>query len=176
MLKNKPWSEIDNRVSKIVHRFAVSQKVKILGSNSFKGMLYPSDLDIVSTISDSAKVLSHHFQNVFSGHLPFIFIDFKAGHDLSVSDGKLRWTPRQLKAGKNNGVLLEDSLKDEMPIKLDFVIPMDGEFVEVSEIYETPWQTKKPIAQIEAEMEADIEAYVKDGNVTFKCTVKIVDE
>ena len=61
MLKNKPWSEIDNRVAKIVHKYAVSQKVKILGSNSFKGLLYPSDLDIVSTITDSAKVLAHHF-------------------------------------------------------------------------------------------------------------------
>ena len=102
---------------------------------------------------------------MFSGHLPFIFVDFKSGHDSSKSDGKLRWTPKQLKAGKNNGVLLEDALKEDMPIKLDFVIQMDGEFVEVSEIYETPWQTKKPIAQVESEMEADISAYVKDGNV-----------
>jgi hypothetical protein len=163
MLKKKSWSEIDNRVSKIVHRFAVSQKVKILGSNSFKGMLYPSDLDVVSQITDSAKVLAHHFQKVFSGPLPFLFIDFKAGHG-PAADGKLRWTARQLKAGKNNGILLESALKDQMPVKLDFVVPIDGQFVEVSELYETPWQIKKPIQQIEAEMEADISTYVREGN------------
>ncbi len=46
MLKKKPWSEIDNRVAKIVHHFAVSEKVKIMGSNSYKGLLYPSDLGL----------------------------------------------------------------------------------------------------------------------------------
>ena len=65
MLKNKPWSEIANRVAKIVHKYAVSQKVKIMGSNSYKGLLWPSDLDVVSEIADSAKVLAHHFQTLF---------------------------------------------------------------------------------------------------------------
>ena len=163
MLKKKPWSEIDNRVAKIVHRFALSQKLKIMGSNSFKGLHFPSDLDLVSTIDDSAKVLSNHFQKLFSAPLPFIFVDFKAGHSESA-DGKLRWTPRQLKAGINNGVPLEDALKDDMPIKLDFVIEIDGQFVEVSEIYTTKYQTKKPLKQVEDELEADVAHYAKENN------------
>ena len=86
MLKKKPWSEIDNRVAKIVHRFALSQKLKIMGSNSFKGLHFPSDLDLASTIDDSAQVLSNHFQKLFSAPLPFIFVDFKAGHSESADD------------------------------------------------------------------------------------------
>ena len=89
MLKKKPWSEIDNRVAKIVHRFALSQKLKIMGSNSFKGLHFPSDLDLVSIIDDSAKVLSNHFQKLFSEPLPFIFVDFKAGYSNSA-DGKIK--------------------------------------------------------------------------------------
>ena len=164
MLKKKPWSEIDNRVAKIVHRFALSQKLKIMGSNSFKGLHFPSDLDLVSELNnDSAKVLANHFQKLFSAPLPFIFCDFKAGHGTSA-DGKLRWTPRQLKAGINNGVPLEDALKDDMPIKPDFVIEIDGQFVEVSEIYTTKYQTKKPLKQVEDELEADVAHYAKENN------------
>ena len=77
---------------------------------------------------------------------------------------KLRWTPRQLKAGINNGVLLEDALKDDMSIKLDFVIEIDGQFVEVSEIYTTKYQTKKPLKQVEDELEADVAHYAKENN------------
>ena len=100
---------------------------------------------------------------MFSAPLPFIFVDFKAGHSESA-DGKLRWTPRQLKAGINNGVPLEDALKDDMPIKLDFVIEIDGQFVEVSEIYTTKYQTKKPLKQVEDELEADVAHYAKENN------------
>lgn len=164
MLKPKPWSEFDNRISKIVHKYAVSQKVKLMGSNSFKGLLYPSDLDVVSEISDSSKVLANHFKKLFSGKLPFIFIDFKAGYDPKKTDCKLRWTPRQLKAGINQGILLEDAIRDDMPIKLDFVVPIDGQFVEVSEIYATQYQTKKTIEQVEIEMEEEISKYVHENN------------
>lgn len=164
MLKTKPWSEIDNRVAKIVHKYAVSQKVKIMGSNSYKGLLYPSDLDVVSEIRDSSTVLANHFKKLFAGKLPFIFNDFKAGHDPSKADGKLRWTPRQLKAGKNGSFLLQDAIRDDMPVKLDFVVHIDGTFVEVSEIYETPWQTKKTIKQVETEMEADVSKYANENN------------
>ncbi len=160
MLKKKQWSEIDDRLAGIAHRFAVSKKVKIMGSNSFKGLLYPSDLDIVSTISDSAKVLAHHFQKLFSEPLPFIFVDFKAG---GTEDNKLRWTPKQLRAGKN-GILLEDAIRQNMVVKLDFVVPLDGSFVEVSEIYLTQYQTQKSVEQAEREMEADVSMYAKEGN------------
>ena len=64
----------------------------------------------------------------------------------------------------NNGVPLEDALKDDMPIKLDFVIEIDGQFVEVSEIYTTKYQTKKPLKQVEDELEADVSQYASENN------------
>jgi hypothetical protein len=162
-MKAKKWSEMDNKVSAIAHKFGISQKVKMMGSNSFKGLLYPSDLDIVSPIQDSAKVLANHFQKLFSKPLPFIFIDFKAGHSLDP-DGKLRWTPKQLKAGINKGILLEDAIKDDMLVKLDFVINLNDQFVEVSEIYDTKYQSKKTKEQIEEELEQDVSDYAKENN------------
>lgn len=159
-MKSKKWSEMDDRVSAIAHKFGISQKVKIMGSNSFKGLLYPSDLDLVSPINDDAKVLANYFKKLFSKPLPFIFMDFKAGLD----NGKLRWTPTQLKKGMNKGILLEDAIRDDMLIKLDYVIKLDGQFVEVSTIYDTKYQSKKTKQQIEQELEADVSKYTQDLN------------
>ena len=160
-MKAKKWSEMDDRVSNIAHKFGISQKIKMMGSNSFKGLLYPSDLDLVSPIQDSAKVLANYFQELFSKPLPFIFMDFKAGLD---NGGKLRWTPKQLARGMNKGIRLEDAIKQDMLIKLDYVIKMNGTFLEVSTIYSTKYQTVKTKAQIEEELEADVSDYAKENN------------
>ena len=91
-------------------------------------------------------------------------MDFKAGNGPSKSDGKMRWTPAQLKNGFQKGVSLEDAIKQDMVIKLDFAIPLNGTFVEVSEIYNTQYQTKKTNKQIEIEMEGDVVHFVKENN------------
>lgn len=164
MLKPKKITDFNNKIGNIIHKFSISGKYKILGSNSFRGLLYPSDIDIDSTITEPADVLARHFQLLFSKPLPFIFLDFKAGTDPSKEDNKMRWTPQQLKKGVNKGKTLCQAIKEDMLIKLDFVVPIGDTFAEISEIYETRYQKNKTRQEIEKELEKDVEQYTKEGN------------
>lgn len=162
MLKKKSLNEIDNRISDVIHKFAVQSKVKFLGSNSFKGLLYASDFDIVSVITEPAEALAKHFQKLFSKPLEVYLMDFKAG----IKNGeKLRWTKRQLAKGMNQGISLADAIKMDTLIKLDLIVPVGDSFAEVSEIYDTKYQTKKQKKQIENELEEDITMYAKDNSM-----------
>jgi hypothetical protein len=152
----------------IIHRFSVQQKIKLMGSNSFQGLHYPSDIDIVSEITEPAKALANHLQKLFSGKLPFYFFDFKCGHNPFVKDKKLRWKPKDLANGKillkNGYKSLEDCIKEDYLIKLDFVVPVGNTFAEVSEIFDTQYQSQKKKEQIEEELEEDIVQYTKKEN------------
>jgi len=152
----------------IIHRFSVQQKIKLMGSNSFQGLHYPSDIDIVSEITEPAKALANHLQKLFSGKLPFYFFDFKCGYNPYVKDKKLRWKPEDLANGKillkNGYKSLEDCIKEDYLIKLDFVVPVGNTFAEVSEIFDTPYQSEKKKEQIEEELEEDIVQYTKKEN------------
>lgn len=152
----------------IIHRFSVQQKIKLMGSNSFQGLHYPSDIDIVSEITEPAKALASHLQKLFSGKLPFYFFDFKCGYNPFVKDKKLRWKPEDLANGKimlrNGYKSLEDCIKEDYLIKLDFVVVVGNTFAEVSQIYDTPYQSEKKKEQIEEELEEDIVTYTKKEN------------
>jgi hypothetical protein len=152
----------------IIHRFSVQQKIKLMGSNSFQGLHYPSDIDIISEITEPAKALASHLQKLFSGKLPFYFFDFKCGYNPFVKDKKLRWKPEDLANGKimlrNGYKSLEDCIKEDYLIKLDFVVVVGNTFAEVSQIYDTPYQSEKKKEQIEEELEEDIVTYTKKEN------------
>ena len=152
----------------IIHRFSVQQKIKLMGSNSFQGLHYPSDIDIVSEITEPAKALATHLQKLFSQKLPFYFFDFKCGYNPFVKDKKLRWKPEDLANGKillkNGYKYLEDCIKEDYLIKLDFVVVVGNTFAEVSQIYDTPYQSEKKKEQIEEELEEDIVTYTKKEN------------
>jgi len=162
MLKKKSLDEINDRIADVIHKFAVQSKVKFLGSNSYKGLLYASDFDIVSVITEPAEALANHFKKLFSKPLGVYLMDFKAG----LKDGeKLRWNKRQLAQGMNQGVSLADAIKMDTLVKLDLIVPVGDSFAEVSEIYETKYQTKKTKKQIEKELEEDITMYAKDNSM-----------
>ena len=72
-----------------------------------------------------------------------MFLDFKAGFDATADDNKMRWTPKELALGMNKGKTLKDALSEDTLIKLDFVVSLGQTFCEVSEIYETMYQSKK---------------------------------
>jgi len=152
----------------IIHRFSVQQKIKLMGSNSFQGLHYPSDIDIISEITEPAKALAIHLQKLFSGKLPFYFFDFKCGYNPFVKDKKLRWKPEDLANGKillkNGYKSLEDCIKEDYLIKLDFIVVVGNTFAEVSQIYDTPYQSEKKKEQIEEELEEDIVTYTKKQN------------
>lgn len=80
----KPEVLINNRVMNIIHRFSIQSKIKIAGSNKYRGILYSSDVDIESKLSGRAGALQEHFKKVFKNKAlmsKVYFMDFKCGWD-----------------------------------------------------------------------------------------------
>jgi hypothetical protein len=76
----------------------------------------------------------------------------------------MRWSPDQLAKGVNKGKSLADAIKENMLVKLDFVMSIGVAFYEVSEIYITKYQTNKKKNDVENNIEHDISEYTKEGN------------
>jgi len=161
MLKEKSLKEINNNTSDIIHRFALTSKVKFLGSNSKKGVLYPSDFDLFSPIKEDAAALAHHFQQLFKKPFKYL-LEFKCGKN--KKGDKLVWSQKQIQIGKNKGIKLVDAIKQDALIKSDIILPQGNSFVEISIIYNTKYQTQKSKEQIETEFEEEIKEFSKDNS------------
>jgi hypothetical protein len=160
MLKDRKLSEINANTEKVIHRFALTTKVKFLGSNSKKGILYGSDFDLFSPIKESAEALAKHFQQIFSKPFKYL-IETKIGE---YKNKKLIWNQQQIKKGINKGITLEQAIKMDVLIKTDIILPQGNSFVDISIIYNTKYQTQKTKEQIESEFEDEIKEYSKDNS------------
>jgi len=160
----KKISYLNNEIGDIAHKFSIQHKLKLLGSNSYRGILYGSDYDFVSKITEPMKALSKHLQELFSKPLPFLFLDFKAGIDPTKEDGKMRWSPKDLSNGYNKNKSLEDALKENMLIKLDYAIQIGNSFLENSIIFYTRYQSQKTKKEIEKDLDNDVTKYTKKEN------------
>jgi len=83
-LKPKSTKLINNRVMDVIHKFSIQSKIKIAGSNQYRGILYSSDIDIQSNLSGRAEALYEHFKKVFQDKSllkKVYFMDFKCGID-----------------------------------------------------------------------------------------------
>jgi hypothetical protein len=160
MLKNKSLKEINANTEDVIHRFALSSKVKFLGSASKKGISYYSDYDLFSPIKESADALAKHFQQIFSKPFKY-FMETKIGE---YKGKKLIWTQSQIKKGINKGIKLADAIKQDALIKTDIILEQGNSFVEISIIYNTKYQTQKTKEQIESEFEDEIKEYSKDNS------------
>jgi hypothetical protein len=79
----KTINMLNNQIGDLVERFAVHGKVKLVGSNQRRGMLFTSDYDILTQINGRAKTLANYFKKVME-EIPkkdYYFMDFKAGLD-----------------------------------------------------------------------------------------------
>jgi len=161
MLKNKPITELNNKIGDIAHKFAIQNKLKLLGSNSYKGLIFPSDYDFTSDITEPIQALAKHLQQLFSKPLPFIFLDFKSG---LYNGEKIRWTPKQIVNGFNKKSL-EDALKENILIKLDYAVKLGNSFFENSIIFYTKYQSESTKNEIENELEEEITEYSKDNSM-----------
>jgi len=160
MLKDKSLKEINANTENVIHRFALTSKVKFLGSASKKGILYYSDFDLFSPIKESAEALAHHFQQLFKKPFKYL-IETKIGE---YKNKKLIWTQKQIKKGVNKGIKLEDAIKQDALIKTDIILEQGNSFVEISIIYATKYQTQKTKETIEQELEEEIKEFSKDNS------------
>jgi len=167
-MKKKSIDLLNNNLGDIVHKFSIQNKLKLMGSNSLRGILFPSDYDFISKITEPMKALSNHFQELFSKPLPFLFLDFKAGSDSTKEDGKLRWLPKDIAKGyvmiNKKKKTLEEALKEDMVIKLDYAVQSGNAFLENSIIFNTLYQSKKTKKQIELDLQEDVNLYTKENN------------
>lgn len=80
---SKTVDMLNHDISKLVEKFAVNGKFKLIGSNQKRGMLFTSDYDIMTTLKGRAQTLANHFKKVIR-MIPkrnYYFMDFKAGLD-----------------------------------------------------------------------------------------------
>lgn len=74
---------LNNKIGTLIEKFSVRGKVKLVGSNQRRGMLYTSDYDIMTELKGRADTLAEHFQKVMK-EIPnkeYYFMDFKCGLD-----------------------------------------------------------------------------------------------
>jgi hypothetical protein len=76
----KTLDMINDNVAKEIIKYAVKGKVKLIGSNSIRGLLFTNDLDIETDLKGSAKNISNLFQKNFKFKYSY-FVDFKCGLD-----------------------------------------------------------------------------------------------
>ena len=83
MAKIKTIPMINNKIGDLITTFAVQGKVKLVGSNQRRGMLFTADYDILTELSGRAATLAEHFQKVMKqiDTKSYFFMDFKAGLD-----------------------------------------------------------------------------------------------
>jgi hypothetical protein len=154
-LEKRKIKDFNNNLKNIFNLLSINGKYKVLGSSSIKSILYNTDYDLKGdytnnnnkiSINDTKKYLYKIFLNKFNTAYknPNIWItDFKCGFNDDYNEDnekyKIRWTYKDMKRGfiktKNGIKTFEDCLLDKIPMKMDIIALVDGNFVEITENY-----------------------------------------
>ena len=82
-MPKKSIEMLNDAVGDLVEKFGIHGKVKLVGSQQRRGLLYVSDTDILTLLKDSPKLLARYFKEVMH-EIPkrsYYFMDFKCGLD-----------------------------------------------------------------------------------------------
>ena len=133
-MEKKPLRMYRNSLLSAFKKFSVRGKYRIVGSSSTRGSIYSSDYDLNSKIEKGVDLLEH-VHNLFKNPKDFIICDFKTGN--------FHWSHEQVLLDKHGKIILEDELKKDHMIKIDFVIVTAGGLAECSEVYYYKKASKK---------------------------------
>jgi hypothetical protein len=176
--------DYNNSLTKVMNLMSITRKYKVVGSANLRTSEFIQDYDIDSMFKangNEQKILDSltaKFRRIFSdAHKnPALYItDFKCGYDSSYPEDddrfKLRWNKEDMKKGYKilgNGEkkFFRDCLMDKVRMKLDMIYLLNGEFIEMSEMYRLNINGRKNYddANIEKELKQEIEKYKKEGN------------
>jgi len=176
--------DYNNSLTKVMNLMSITRKYKVVGSANLRTSEFIQDYDIDSMFKancNEQKILDSltaKFRRIFSDAYknPALFItDFKCGYDTSYPEDddrfKLRWNKEDMKKGYKilgNGEkkFFRDCLMDKVRMKLDMIYLLNGEFIEMSEMYRLNINGRKNYddANIEKELKQEIEKYKKEGN------------
>jgi len=83
IMKSKSISMMNKQVQDVADKISIHSTYKLLGSNSYRGMIYPSDVDLFSPDKTKETSMWLFFKNLFTSKEyvrgDFLFMDFKAG-------------------------------------------------------------------------------------------------
>jgi hypothetical protein len=177
-------NDYNNALRDVMNLMSITSKYKVIGSANLRTSEFIQDYDIDSmfkTTGNEEKILDSltaRFKRIFSDAYknPALFItDFKCGYDPSYPEDddrfKLRWDKHDMKNGYKilgNGEkkFFRECLMEKVRMKLDMIYLLNGEFVELSEIYRLNINGRKNYDDnnIEKELKQEIEKYKKEGN------------
>lgn len=82
-MPKKSIEMLNNKVADLVTAFAIHGKIKLVGSQQRRGLLYISDTDILTQLQGKPALLARYFKEVMLDvpKRSFYFLDFKAGLD-----------------------------------------------------------------------------------------------
>ena len=157
----KPLSLLNNKIEQVVEQFACRSKIKLLGSNSIRGMLYPSDIDVEVLASNvTASELAKRIQTAVQHLGDTIFCEFK------TEDGtkKLRWSAKDILKGFKGKVSLAEALTKKGVVKLDILQPVGDTYAEISLYYIIQIKGETNVEELSGEaliksLEKDVKEY-----------------
>jgi len=176
--------DYNNSLRNVMNLMSITRKYKIVGSANLRTSEFIQDYDLNSMFNakgNEKKILDSltaKFKNIFRDAYknPALYItELKAGFDPTYSKNddrfKLKWNKTDIKNGYKilgNGTkkFFQDCLFDKTRMKLDLIYLLNGEFVEMSEIYRLNINGKKNYenTDIEEELKKEISKYKKEGN------------
>lgn len=176
--------DYNNALRDVLNLMSITRKYKVIGSANLRTSEFIQDYDIDSmfkTKGNEEKILDSltaKFRRIFSDAYknPALFItDFKCGYDPSYPEDddrfKLRWDKQDIKNGYKiigNGQkkFFQECILEKTKMKLDMIYLLNGEFIEMSEMYRLNINGRKNYddSNIEKELKQEIEKYKKEGN------------
>ena len=85
-MAKKTVEMLNNAVGTIINKFGIHGKIKLVGSQQRRGLLYVSDTDILTQLQGRPELLARYFQEVIQ-EIPkrsYFFMDFKCGLDVRL--------------------------------------------------------------------------------------------
>jgi hypothetical protein len=171
-----------NPLVQVFNKLSIETKYKILGSASLRSTLYVNDYDLheyfKSNSSNALNRITQHFKKLFKDTYKDSskwIIDFKVGIDPygeTEEERKLRWDrhdiARSYKILKNGSKkYFKDCILDPTIMKIDYVLLLNGQFIEISENYNITIKghSNKIDSSFKNEIIEEIKKYKKEGNL-----------
>jgi len=171
-----------NPLLQVFDKLSIETKYKVLGSASLRSTLYINDYDLhdyfKSNSSNALNRITQHFKKLFKdtydSRTKWI-TDMKCGIDpygTTEEERKLRWDrhdiSRSYKILKNGSKkYFKDCILDPTIMKIDYVVLLNGQFIEISENYNITIKGKSNEIDndFEEEMKEEIKKYRREGNL-----------
>ena len=177
-------NDYNNSLRDVMNLMSITRKYKVVGSANLRTSEFIQDYDIdgmLNTNGNKEKILDSltaRFKRIFSDAYknPALYItDFKCGYDPSYLEDddryKLRWNKEDIKngykiLGNGSKKFFRDCLMEKITMKMDIIYLLNGEFVEMSEMYRLNINGERNYyrANVEKELLGEIDKYTKEGN------------